>query len=147
MRFALLAALALTTAACASERTARLYPSNDAASKDGLINVTYTDTGMGHGPISFSMPNGERIKGEYSTQDTASYGFGSILALAGNTVSTASGTSMRVPGSMPGTISAIGERGTRIECEYFVNVSTSAGSGACKSSTGAIYRLHFGGAA
>jgi hypothetical protein len=123
----------------ACSREARLYPSNDSAASLGFIKAQYVDYGLGHGPITAELPNGEKLSGEYSTEDNAVYGFGSVISKLGNT--TMSGATLG--GSQRGVASLIGERGTRMRCEYFVNVMTASGAGACQTGKGEIYQLHF----
>lgn len=130
---------------CAS--TARLYPSNDLASSIGMLKATYMDYGVGGGKITINMPDGETLTGEYSTADTSSYGFGNVYASVYGTNGSAfgSGTSTMtaVSGSSPGVASLYGDKGTSMTCEYFVNNWTGKGAGACKSSSGALFKLHF----
>ncbi len=131
--------------ACAAQpKEARFYPTNDLGARDGMLRATYMDAGMGRGRIEMTLPSGEQLTGEYTTQDTTTYGFGSILSLVGGVSASSVGSSVQMTGSQPGTANLIGDRGTRLDCEYLVNALTGSGSGACRSSTGAIYRLHFG---
>jgi len=130
-------AMCLLISGCTRE--ARLYPSVDSPSNVGVLKATYVDYGLGMGSIRAEMPDGEKLEGEYSTQDNAIYGFGSIISQAGSaTLSAAS-----FGGSQRGVASLIGDRGTRMQCEYFTNVMTGSGAGACKTSKGAIFQLHF----
>jgi hypothetical protein len=109
------------------------------ASNTGLLKATFVDYGLGHGPINIELPDGEKMSGEYSTQDNSVYGFGSIISQAGVASMSAASTN----GSQRGVASLIGNRGTRMQCEYFVNIITGSGAGACKTGNGAIYQLHF----
>ena len=49
-----------------------------------------------------------------------------------------------VPGSYPGIINAFGSNGTMLRCEYEINPHTRDGIGACASSRGAWWQIHFG---
>ena len=61
----------------------------------------------------------------------------------GSAFGSGSATSVNVPGSTPGIASLFGDKGTMLQCEYFVSYWTGKGGGACKSGDGALYRLHF----
>jgi hypothetical protein len=126
-----------------SAREARLYPANNTAAASGIVRVNFEDYGLGKGAMSADLADGEHLSGECSTQDNATYGFGSIISQAGGAVATTtlSGTSMG--GTQQGTASLFGDRGTMMQCEYVVNVLTSPGAGACKANKGAFYQLHF----
>lgn len=127
----------------ACSREARLYPANPEAG-NGLLLARFTDSGMGKGPVEITMPDGEVLKGEFSTTDTSNYGFGSAVASTGRSapvIATASATS--VPGNMPGVVTAIGPNGTSLRCEYVVNTFSGGGSGSCQTNKGGVYDLHF----
>lgn len=133
-------ALALFFSACSRE--ASLYPANAPAGAR-LLKAKFTDSGMGKGPIEITMPDGEILKGEFSTTDTSSYGFGTGFATAGRTTAVASTSSTVVSGSMPGVATAIGPSGTTMRCEYVVNTFSGGGSGKCQTNKGGDYDLHF----
>ena len=124
---------------CGCAKEVRLYPTNDPASAIGLIKAKYIDNGLGYGQIEADLPDGEHLTGEYSTQDNAVYGFGSIIALGGS----AGLSAVSAPGSQRGIASLVGNRGTTMQCEYFANVMTFSGAGMCKTNKGAIFQLHF----
>lgn len=139
MLFTLMVAISL----CGCSREARLYPANPDAGA-GLLKARFTDSGMGKGPIEITMPDGEVLKGEFSTTDTSSYGFGTAIASsarAGPIIAT--GSSTAVAGSMPGVVTAIGPNGTSIRCEYQVNTFSGSGTGSCQTNRGAMYDIHF----
>lgn len=133
---------ALATLISACSREASLYPSN-ATAGTGLIKAKFTDSGMGKGPIEITMPDGEVLKGEFSTTDNTTYGFGSGWASNGRTSAVASGSSTVVQGSKPGVATAIGPSGTTLRCDYAVNSFSGGGSGKCWTNKGAEYDLHF----
>ena len=126
---------------------ARLYPANDLAAQIGLLEAEYVDSEMGGGEITVVMPDGEILKGEYTIADTASVGFGyiytSVFGSGGSAYGTDSATSMAASGSSPGIATLLGDKGTMMQCEYFVSNLREKDCGACKSSNGALYRLHF----
>lgn len=131
---------AMLLSACSRE--ARLYPIN-AEAGSGPMRAKFTDSGMGSGPVEITMPDGETLKGEFSTTDTSSYGFGTGIASTGRTSTIASGSSAVVSGSMPGVLTAIGPAGTTVQCEYVVNTFSGSGSGTCETNKGQSYSLHF----
>ena len=132
---------------CSMSGTGTLYPVNDGAISTGVLRIEYQDNPFAYGgPATIRMPDGEVLSGEYMTADQSVIGFGNIYASVYSGAQSAYGTSFSSvtasPGSSPGIISLFGNRGTSMQCEYFVNRS-GGGAGACKSSRGALYRLHF----
>ena len=125
--FFAVASATLLLAGCSRE--ARMYPSNNSAAGGGLIKASFVDYGLGKGPITAVLPDGEQMTGEYSTQDNAVYGFGSIIAQAGSTTASGSMSSVSMGGSQRGVASLFGNLGTTMQCEYFVNIMTSSGQG------------------
>ena len=94
---------------------ARLYPSNEIASRTGMLSGTVTNMMTG--------------KGQFQ------------LDLAGETLS---GEATRVPGNdRAGVASAYGSRGTFMNCEYKMTTPYQ-GTGTCQVSTGAMYQVHIG---
>ena len=61
-RFLLMACL-IGLVGCAG--TADTFPLNDAAKRLGPVRVSFTRTGIGSGPVTITMPNGEVLTGEY----------------------------------------------------------------------------------
>jgi hypothetical protein len=72
-----IATLALLTA-CMD--TADTFPLNDAAKQLGPIQVSFERTGIGRGPVTVTMADGELLKGEYRVAFGTSQGF----AFSGN---------------------------------------------------------------
>jgi hypothetical protein len=98
-----------------------------------------TDAQGGRGAIEFTMPYGEVIKGEYAPADAGAVEFGSLYnAVFGPNGVAATKTP---PSGSPGTVTGYGVEGTRFECEYYS--ASGHGSGACRTSTGFLYRLQF----
>ncbi len=141
IRSLLILPIFLALGACSRE--ARLYPANVEAGA-GLLKAKFTDSGMGKGPVEVTMPDGEVLRGEFSTTDTSNYGFGSAVATRGRAAPViATASTSAVPGSMPGVVTAIGPSGTSIRCEYLVNTFSGGGSGTCQTNKGGVYDLHF----
>ena len=97
--------------------TARLYPANDIAARNGIIAGSVTSPQDGKGV--FTIPyNGDTLSGE-ATRTSA--------------------------GSMhPGVANASGPRGNFVRCTYRMN-NASQGTGECLFSDGARFQMHVGG--
>jgi len=148
--------LAASLFACKSTTTEsfRLYPVNDLAAPTGVLVGEYVNYRTGSGPIKMQLPNGEVLQGEYSGLNTLTTSFGTIYSQAssvsegatGGTVmsgtGTASGSATTVKGAKGGVVSLFGNRGTSMQCEYVFGPKDS-GSGACRSNSGALYKLYF----
>ena len=94
---------------------ARLYPSNEIASRTGVLSGTVTNLMTGKGQFQLDMA-GELLSGEAT----------------------------RVPGNeRSGVASAYGSRGTFMNCEYRMTTPYQ-GTGTCHVSTGAFYQVHIG---
>ena len=94
---------------------ARLYPSNEIASRTGMLSGTVTNMMTGKGQFQLDLA-GELLSGEAT----------------------------RVPGNdRAGVASAYGSRGTFMNCEYKMTTPYQ-GTGSCHVSTGALYQVHIG---
>ncbi len=94
---------------------ARLYPSNEIASRTGMLSGTVTNMMTGAGRFQLDL-GGELLSGEAT----------------------------RVPGNdRAGVASAYGTRGTYMNCEYKMTTPYQ-GTGTCHVSTGAQYQVHLG---
>ncbi len=97
--------------------TARLYPSNDIAARNGVIAGSVTSPQDGKGV--FTIPYaGDTLSGE-ATRTTA----GTVHS---------------------GVANASGPRGTFVRCNYRMN-GTTQGTGECLFSDGARFQMHVGG--
>jgi len=103
------------TAPAPSVLQARLYPSNDIASRTGMLAGTVTNLMTGKGRFQLDLA-GELLSGEAT----------------------------RVSGDeRAGIASAYGSRGTYMNCEYRMTTPYQ-GTGTCTVSTGALYQVHIG---
>jgi len=94
---------------------ARLYPSNDAATRVGMLSGTVTNMMTGKGRFQLEY-RGEMLVGEAT----------------------------RVPGDdRSGVANAYGDRGTYMNCTYRMTTPFQ-GTGTCNLSTGAQYQVHLG---
>jgi hypothetical protein len=95
---------------------ARLYPSNEIASRTGMLSGTVTNMMTGKGLLQLDY-QGELLSGEAT----------------------------RVVGDeRRGVANAYGSRGTYMSCEYRMTTPYQ-GVGTCRMSTGALYQVHIGG--
>ncbi len=109
------AVVAVPSAPVPSVLQARLYPSNEIASRTGMLSGTVTNLMTGKGQFQLDLA-GELLSGEAT----------------------------RVPGNdRAGVASAYGARGTFMNCEYRMTTPYQ-GTGTCHVSTGALYQVHIG---
>jgi hypothetical protein len=125
-------ALALTLVGCAD--SARVYPLDSAAMQAGTPKIEFQRQGIGKGPVTVTMPDGEILHGEYQVTENAAVGIG----FAGRQTATALayGSNRHV------VISATGDRGTIMNCDGAADIG-GHGSGTCETSRGFKYRVMF----
>jgi len=144
-KLALLVFVLLFLVACT--KYARLYPVNDLASTTGVLKAKYIESGTGYGEITIVMPDGEILSGEYTTGRAINLSFGNILSnvygTEGGAFGTGSSTVLRLQGTNPGIATLYSDRGTMMQCEYFIGNLAENGRGACKKNDGSLYRLEF----
>lgn len=138
--------ICLSITACSSY-PAKLYPANDMAAEGGVLDVTITASWEhSRAPISFIMPDGEKMEGELIILQNKTVEFGAIYnSLDTNVVSgSASGIGTKTTGQTrhPGVATLFGTKGTMVECEFY-HVRGPHGAGVCKSSRGQLYKLHY----
>ena len=142
---ALLMFVPLFLVACT--KYARLYPVNDLAWATGELKAKYIESGTGYGEITIVMPDGETLSGEYTTARDINLNFGNILSnvygTEGGAFGTGTSTSFRLSDTSPGIANLYGDRGTMMQCEYFIGKQAGKGRGACKKNDGSLYRLQF----
>jgi hypothetical protein len=126
------AALCQILAGCADQ--ARIYPLDDATLRSGTPKIEFMRYGLGSGPVTVTMPDGEILKGEYQVTENASMGF----AFSGGRTATAFGYGS----GRPVAISAVGDRGTIMNCEATADIN-GHGSGICQTNRGQRYRVMF----
>jgi hypothetical protein len=91
---------------------ARLYPSNESASRLGTVSGIISNPEQGHGQFSFNL-SGESFAGEAT----------------------------RAPNSTKGMANASGNRGGFVRCDYAMS-NANLGTGNCVFSNGAQYSMH-----
>ena len=144
-KLALLVFVLLFLVACT--KYARLYPVNDLASATGVLKAKYIESGTGYGEITIVMPDGETLSGEYTTGRAINLNFGNILSnvygTEGGAFGTGTSTSFRLSDTSPGIATLYSDRGTMMQCEYFIGKRAEKDRGACKKNDGSLYRLQF----
>jgi hypothetical protein len=132
MRIIIVVVAAGLCAGCADQ--ARIYLLDPAAMQAGTPKIEFVRQGLGRGPVTVTMPDGEILRGEYQVTENAAVGFG----FAGGRTATAIGYGS----GRPVVISATGDRGTILNCEGTADVG-GHGSGICQTSQGHRYRVMF----
>jgi hypothetical protein len=127
MKLILLAAI-LGLAACTD--TADTFPLNDAAHRLGPIQASFVRTGVGRGPVTITMADGEVLHGEYRVA------FGSSQAYA---FSGAQSASAMVITDGPVQFVATGPK-TQIICRG-TSSTLGHGNGQCQTYEGAIWAV------
>lgn len=127
-------------AGCA--RTADIVPLDAAATAAGIPKVDMTLYGVGYGPVTMTMPNGEVLKGHYqlSMGGSVSTGFATASGPSGSAF--VSGSSTTIPMSGGFVLQATGNRGTSIACQGSAG-GLGHGSTVCVTNHGAHYQLMF----
>ena len=132
MRIILLIPPTILLTACTD--TARMYPIDPVSMQAGIPTIQFVRQGLGRGPVTVTMPDGEILKGEYQLTENASIGFGFSGARSATAIAYGSGR--------PVVISAVGDRGTIMNCEGAADIG-GHGSGLCQTSKGMKYRVMF----
>ena len=147
---ALAAMLAIALVGC--QKAVRLYPANTEATAGGVLEGHLVTYGTGHGVLEISMPDGELLRGQYSIflgGSSLSIGriYASVYGPGGAASGLATNNSYTVLGRSPGIASLLGIQGpwqeTWAECQFFNDNMSGDGYGACRMSSGALYRLEY----
>jgi hypothetical protein len=99
----------------------------------GTPKIEFVRQGLGHGPVTVTMPDGEILKGEYQVTENAALGVGIAGSQTFSTVAFGSGRAV--------VISATGEH-IIMNCEGTADIG-GHGSGVCQRSAGNKYRVMF----
>jgi hypothetical protein len=113
--------------------TGRVFPLDQTSAAIGTPKFEFVRQGIGRGPVTVTMPDGEILKGEYQVTENASVG----VAFSG--VRMATGVAY---GSGRHTVAnVIGDRGTIMNCDFVLDIG-GHGSGICQTSPqNAQYRV------
>ncbi len=115
--------------------TARLYPVNDAASRNGVLTALVIDGHDGRGRLTLQY-RGDHLQGEASRVEAGHPGFGRVHQEV-------LGGAPRQSSGRRGIANAAGAQGAHVQCEYVIT-GPAQGTGVCRFSDGAHYQLHFG---
>jgi hypothetical protein len=124
--------IGLSVGGCNS--SAHLYPANDLAIPTGVLDARVVSHDNGYGEIEITLPDGEIVKGQYSNTRGGSVG-GIYRSVKSNGDKTPQGNAT--------VASLFGNHGTSIFCEFYADKTSGHGLGACRSFTGALYRLQY----
>jgi hypothetical protein len=115
------------------------------------IRVVFSNATTGRGTLSFTMPDKEKVSGEYSTLSEfsadAAQGTGesgrSRVAVTPEDWKALYGRSDMITGQINGQALCHGDRGTIMQVQYVVDPFDNKGFGVAKDNWGNLYRLRF----
>jgi len=115
---------------CACADTADVFPKNEAAHRLGPVKATFERTGLGRGPVTITMADGEVLTGEYRVAFGASVG----VAFSG-----AQSASALVITDGPLQFVATGPK-TQMLCRG-TSTTMGHGNGECQTFDGAVWAI------
>lgn len=130
MRVAVLALLSGLCAGCTD--AGRVFPADDASLAAGTPKFEFVRQGMGRGPVTVTMPDGEVLSGEYQVTENAAVG----VAFAGARMATA----VAAGSGRPVAVNATGPRGTILACDGALDIG-GHGTILCHTNRGTQYRV------
>jgi hypothetical protein len=113
-------------------KSARLYTSSGQ-----ILTMNFSYDGTGKGTVWGTFPNGEVFKGEYFTVANEGINVSNFSTPWGPLT----GISVSQSGPQISHVTAVGSRGTQIQCTSFPR--GAHGFGKCRDSKGHQYRLHY----
>jgi len=113
--------------------SARIFPMDQASLQAGVPKFEFVRQGLGHGPVTITMPSGEILHGEYQITEDAAVG----IAIAGARTATAVGY-----GSNRHTVVSANGPQTIMNCDATADVG-GHGSGICQTDKGLKYQVMF----
>ena len=108
-----------------------VFPANSEAQAAGVPKIQYTSTGLGRGPVTVTMPDGEVLTGQFEVAQG-----GASATAFGPHGTTSSAFAMSGGGNFYAAATA---PHTSIICEG--NVSFGHGGGICRTTAGAIFQI------
>lgn len=130
MRLIVVIALGAVCAGCSD--TGRSFPLDDASLAAGVPKFEFVRQGLGHGPVTVTMPDGEVLQGEYQVTNNDAVG----VAFAGGHMATAIASGS----GRPVAVNATGPRGTILTCDGTLDIA-GHGSLICQTNRGTRYRV------
>lgn len=142
------ASLLLLASGCTVERAVILYPDNDAAHRLGPLQAKIVGHGHLNGTITMPLPDGQLLQGRYSIAAGGGVAVGGLYASVYGTGGSASasgvGTSTTsVSREGFGEADMMSTQGTTAHCEFENDNFHGHGHGACRLSSGAVYRMQY----
>lgn len=123
--------LLLLLGGCAD--SARIFPMNQAAMQSGTPKFDFVRQGMGRGPVTVTMPDGEILQGEYQITENAAVGMGFSGGRSATAIAYGSGRHTVIAASGTKTI---------MNCDATADIG-GHGSGICETNSGGQYRVMF----
>ncbi len=130
MRLSLVAVIAAAAGLSACANSADVFPLNDAAKELGPVKATFERTGLGRGPVTITMADGEVLTGEYRV----AFGGGVGMTFAGGQTAT---TLLATDGAVQ--FVATGPK-TQLLCRG-ASSTAGHGNGKCQSADGALWAI------
>ncbi len=144
---------------CAQQSRIEFYPNNTTAGKTGLLATIIDGSCLSSAAIALNDPTGERYVGRCTALTDRPSEYGSIHQMEDGSIrvsgadesknkdaktsqSKSSHSTFSVnPGTKPGQMSLVGNRGGWMNCEYEISTWDGAGIGTCQRSDGALFRI------
>lgn len=123
-------------------RVGGMVPLNEEARRSGIPRVDMVLYGVGHGPVTFTMPSGEVLQGSYNLMIGGGVVTASVVGVGPGGMETAIGTGVSSPFTSPFVMSAASPQGTSIVCEGSAG-GVGHGNVVCQMSNGARYHMIF----
>lgn len=151
------AVCSILLAGCTNPRPVQSFPLNAVAQQNSVVSFELTIRGslIGKSTARAVMASGEVLEGAFTIIPQGGSGFGQIYGQAYGTATGNQGAFAQMSGttsatsfnfwhssSSPGVATLSGNRGTVLDCEVMIDGDFS-GTGACRSTQGALYRVHF----
>lgn len=111
--------------------TGRVFPLDDAAMNAGIPKFEFVRQGIGRGPVTVTMPDGEILTGAYQVTENAAVGVGFAGGQSATAIAMGSGRHT--------TASAVGPH-TIMNCDLILDIG-GHGSGTCQTNRGMQYRV------
>ena len=117
-----------------------MYPDNREAEAFGPLNA-YFEAQRGGGDIWLKLPSGEVLKGRFDVKAGGSFSaYGKSRGL-GRPGGAYTGDGAPIVGGSPAFVDMKGPSGATVHCEVVNDDSSAHGSGVCRFSNGAEYRV------
>jgi len=130
MRVIVILVLGAMCAACTD--TGRAFPLDDASLTAGVPTFAFVRQGLGRGPVTVTMPDGEVLNGEYQVTNNDSVGVAFASGHMATAIASGSGR--------PVAVSATGPRGTILTCDGMLDIG-GHGTLVCQTNRGTRYRV------